>query len=144
MMRMKVMVGAMTLAGWCSAAVAQEGKAEDGEQVFKKCQACHRIGPEAKNLIGPNLTGVLGRQAGTAEGFAYSELNKASGANGLVWTEALLLKYLEDPTPFLKEFLTSKGKADLASGATKMVFKLPDEQDRRDVIAYLKTFSPPK
>jgi cytochrome c len=145
---MKVAFTAAALAVWSTGfstgAFAQAGKAEDGEQVFKKCMACHRVGPEAKNLIGPNLTGVIGRQAGTAEGFAYSDLNKAAGTNGLVWTEDLILKYLEDPTPFLKGFLTSKGKEDLASGATKMVFKLPDEQDRKDVIAYLKTFSPAK
>ncbi len=141
---MKVALTAAALAIWSTAAFAQAGKAEDGEQVFKKCMACHRVGPEAKNLIGPNLNGVIGRAAGTAEGFAYSELNKASGTNGLVWTEDLIFKYLEDPTPFLKGFLTSKGKEDLASGATKMVFKLPDEQDRKDVIAYLKTFSPAK
>ena len=140
----QIAIAVAALMAWSSAALAQAGNAEDGEAVFKKCMACHRIGPDAKNLIGPNLTGVLGRQAGTAEGFAYSDLNKASGASGLVWTEDLIFKYLEDPTPFLKGFLTDKGKADLAAGATKMVFKLPDEQDRRDVIAYLKTFSPAK
>jgi cytochrome c len=134
--------GAVAL--WSTGALAQAGKAEDGEAVFKKCMACHRVGPDAKNLIGPNLTGVIGRQAGTAEGYAYSELNKASGTNGLIWSEDLIFKYLEDPTPFLKGFLTDKGKPDLAAGATKMVFKLSDEQDRRDVIAYLKTFSPAK
>jgi cytochrome c len=40
--------------------------------------------------------------------------------------------------------LTDKGKADLATGSTKMTFKLTDEQDRKDVIAYLKKFSPGK
>jgi cytochrome c len=128
-----------------SGAVAQSkaagGVVDDGEAVFKKCSACHRVGPDAKNLIGPNLTGVIGRQAGTAADYPYSELNKATGASGLVWTEDLIFEYLEEPTAFLKKFLTDKGKADLANGATKMVFKLADEQDRKDVIAYLKTFS---
>jgi cytochrome c len=137
------LVGVLTLLSLGAPAMAQ-GVAADGEAVFKKCMACHRVGPEAKNLIGPNLTGVIGRQAGTADGFAYSELNKTSGQNGLVWTEDLIFQYLEDPSPFLKKFLTDKGKPDLASGATKMVFKLADEQDRKDVIAYLKTFSPAK
>jgi cytochrome c len=121
-----------------------QGSAEDGESVFRKCMACHRVGPEAKNLVGPVLNGVIGRQAGTAVGYSYSELNKSAGSNGLVWTEDLIFTYLEDPTPFLKKFLTDKGKPDLAAGATKMVFKLPDEKDRKDVIAYLKKFSPPK
>ena len=52
----------------CLVGTAQaQGSADDGETVFKKCMTCHRIGPEAKNLIGPNLTGVIGRQAGTQE-----------------------------------------------------------------------------
>ena len=144
MIRKLIALAAAAIVCCSGVARAQQGNADDGETVFKKCMTCHRIGPEAKNLIGPNLTGVIGRQAGTQEGFAYSDLNKLAGANGLVWTEDLIFKYLEDPTPFLKQFLTDKGKGDQAEGAAKMAFKLADEQDRRDVIAYLKTFSPPK
>jgi cytochrome c len=137
------LAGFVTLLAPGGGALAQ-GNAEEGEAVFKKCMACHRVGPDAKNLVGPVLNGVIGRAAGTAEGYAYSDLNKGAGGNGLVWSEDLIFAYLEDPTPFLKKFLTDKGKADIAAGATKMVFKLPDEKDRKDVIAYLKKFSPPK
>jgi cytochrome c len=105
---------------------------------------CHRIGPDAKNLVGPALTGVIGRQSGTAPGFAYSPLNKAAGENGLVWNNDLLMQYLPDPNGFLKKFLTDKGKADLATGSTKMAFKLADEQQRKDVIAYIDKFSDKK
>ena len=105
---------------------------------------CHRIGPDAKNLVGPVLTGVIGRQSGTAPGFAYSPLNKAAGENGLVWTDDLVMQYLPDPNAFLKKFLTEKGKADLATGSTKMAFKLADEQQRKDVIAYINKFSEKK
>ena len=105
---------------------------------------CHRIGPDAKNLVGPVLTGVIGRQSGTAPGFAYSPLNKAAGENGLVWTDDLIMQYLPDPNAFLKKFLTEKGKADLATGSTKMAFKLADEQQRKDVIAYINKFSEKK
>ena len=125
-----------------SAALAQD--AAKGEQIFKQCMTCHRIGPDAKNLVGPVLTGVIGRQSGTAPGFAYSALNKAAGENGLVWSDDLIFQYLPDPNAFLKKFLTDKGKADLATGSTKMAFKLTDEQQRKDVIAYLKTFSEKK
>lgn len=121
-----------------------DGDAAKGETVFKKCLACHRIGEGAKNLIGPNLTGVIGRQAGTIEGFAYSPLTKAAGQNGLVWNEDLVFNYLADPNTFMKSYLTEKGKADQAAGASKMVFKLPSEAERKDVIAYLKTFSAKK
>ena len=124
------------------AALAQD--ADKGEQVFKQCMTCHRIGPDAKNLIGPSLTGVIGRQSGTAPGFAYSALNKNAGENGLVWSNDLIFAYLPDPNAFLKKFLTDKGKPDLAVGSTKMTFHLADEQQRKDVIAYIDKFSEKK
>ena len=124
------------------AASAQD--ATKGEQVFKQCMTCHRIGPDAKNLVGPVLTGIIGRQSGTAPGFSYSPLNKAAGENGLVWNNELIMQYLPDPNAFLKKFLTEKGKADLATGSTKMAFKLADEQQRKDVIAYIDKFSDKK
>jgi cytochrome c len=129
--------------GSAGLAEAQQGDAENGRKVFGKCMTCHRVGEGAKNLVGPVLTGVIGRQAGTVEGFAYSPLNKASGENGLVWTEDQLFAYLANPNAFLKKFLTDKGKPQLATGSTKMVFNLPNETERRDVIAFLKTFSKP-
>ena len=139
---LRIALLAAGIVGAAGAANAQAaGDAAEGEAVFKKCQTCHRIGEGAKNLVGPVLTGVLGRKAGTAEGFNYSALNKSTGENGLVWTDELVFAYLEDPNAFLKKFLTEKGKEDLAVGATKMVFKLADETERRNVIAYLKTFS---
>lgn len=124
------------------AAGAAGGDPAKGEQVFKQCMTCHRIGPGAKNMVGPVLTGVIGRHSGTYPGYSYSELNKHAGENGLVWSEDTIFEYLPDPSAFLKKFLTDKGKADLATGSTKMTFKLANEQKRRDVIAYIKTFSP--
>src|SRR5262249_9795407 len=85
---------AFLLAALCDADGAQEGTAKDGLEVFKKCAACHDVGPEAKNKVGPVLNGIIGRHAGTIEGFTYSPANKAAGANGLVWTEDVLLQYL--------------------------------------------------
>jgi len=109
-------------------APAQEGNAEEGAEVYKKCRACHDVGPEAKNKVGPLLNGIIGRQAGTIEGYNYSEANKQAGAKGLVWTEEVMTKYLEAPLSFMP--------------GTKMAFAgLKDGQDRKDVIAYLKKFS---
>ena len=106
-------------------AMAQEGKPEDGAEVFKKCRACHDVGPDAKNKVGPVLNDIVGRKAGTVEGFPYSEANKTAGGKSLVWTEEVLLKYLENPLAFMP--------------GTKMAFAgLKDEQDRKDLIAYLK------
>ena len=107
---------------------AQDGNAEDGADVFKKCRACHDVGPEAKNKVGPLLNGIIGRPAGTVEGFNYSPANKEAGAKGLVWTEEVLFKYLAAPLTFMP--------------GTKMAFAgLNDPQDRKDVIAYLKKFA---
>jgi len=139
-----VVAAAVTLPGVASAQDAAGGDPAKGEQIFKQCMTCHRIGPDAKNLIGPVLTGVIGRQSGTAPGFAYSALNKAAGENGLVWSNDLIFQYLPDPNAFLKKFLTDKGKADLAVGSTKMAFHLTDEQARKDVIAYIDKFSEKK
>ena len=83
-----------------AAAPAQEGNAEEGAEVFKKCRACHDVGPEAKNKVGPLLNGIIGRQAGTIDGFNYSDANKQAGAKGLVWTEDVMFKYLEKPLEF--------------------------------------------
>jgi cytochrome c len=120
-------------------ALAQD--AAKGEIVFKTCMVCHRIGPNATNLVGPVLNDLMGRQAGTVPNFKYSALNRHAGENGLVWNEEYLFEYLADPTVFLKKFLTDKGKADLAIGATTMPIKLPNEQQRKDVVAYIKKFS---
>jgi cytochrome c2 len=106
-------------------AAAQEGNPEEGAEVFKKCRACHDVGPDAKNKVGPVVNDIVGRKAGTVEGFPYSEANKTAGGKGLVWTEEVLLKYLENPLVFMP--------------GTKMAFAgLKDEQDRKDLIAYLK------
>ena len=108
-------------------AAAQEGNPEEGAEVFKKCRACHDVGPEAKNKVGPLLNGIMGRKVGTIDGFNYSDANKAAGAKGLVWTEEVMFKYLENPLTFMP--------------GTKMAFAgLKDVQDRKDLIAYLKKF----
>ena len=119
-------VAAVSVArGAMGAAAAQEGKPDEGAEVFKKCRACHDVGPDAKNKVGPVLNDIVGRKAGTIEGFAYSEANKTAGGKGLTWTEDVLLKYLENPLTFMP--------------GTKMAFAgLKDVQDRKDLIAFLK------
>ena len=123
--------------------LAADGDAANGANVFKKCIACHKVGDGAKNGVGPQLNGIIGRTTGTAEGYKYSPLNHAAGEQGLVWSEEFIVEYLADPKAFLYKYLESKGKKDLATGATKMVFKLPDEQQRKDVAAYLKSLAKP-
>ncbi len=120
--RAGLLLAAMTLVS--SQAIAEEGDPVNGEKVFKRCVACHTIEP-GKKKIGPSLHGVVGREAGTLEGFKYSD---AMLESGIVWDEEILSSYLENPKK-----VVPKGK---------MVFPgLKKEQERLDVIAYLKSVS---
>ncbi len=104
-----------------SGAAMAEGDAAAGEKVFKKCKACHTFDP-SKKKIGPHLKGVIGRKAGSVEGYKYS---KAMAGADITWDEASLDKFLTKPKKFLK--------------GTKMTFAgLKKEAQRADVIAYLK------
>lgn len=107
-----------------AAAARAAGDAANGEKVFAKCKACHTV-EAGKNKIGPSLHGVIGRKAGSLEGYKYSDAMKESG---ITWDAASLHAYLAAP------------KKEVPGG--KMMFVgLPDEQDRQDVIAYLKEAS---
>ena len=110
--------------------------AEAGERLFRRCASCHQVGEDAKNRTGPILNGIIGRAAGSIEDFGYSDSMTAASEAGLVWTEDTIFNYLAGPTDYLRELL------DNPRAKAKMTFRLRDEQDRRDVIAYLATFSP--
>jgi cytochrome c len=111
-------------------ASAQSPNAENGADVFKKCRACHLVGDTAKHAVGPALNNLLGRKAGSSEGYTFSDNMRELGQGGLVWSETELGRYLENP------------KAVVPRG--KMAFPgIPDAQDRADVIAYLRTFTKP-
>lgn len=99
----------------------------EGEKVFKKCKACHKVGDGAKNGTGPMLNGIIGRQAATVEGFKYSPAMQAEGEAGMVWNEEHLIPYLTKPRDYVK--------------GTKMSFAgLKKEDEIKAVIAYLSTF----
>jgi cytochrome c2 len=101
-----------------------QGDAAKGEKIFIRCKACHSIEP-GQNKIGPTLAGVIGRKAGTVPDFNYSDAMKAAD---IVWDEANLDAYLDNP----KELIPGN----------KMAFPgLKKEQDRADVIAFLKAHS---
>src|SRR4051794_765654 len=83
---------ALSVAGIAPASA--EGDPAAGKTVFNQCRACHQVGPEAKNSVGPVLNGVVGRKAGEVEGYNYSDANKSSG---ITWDEANLREYLKNP-----------------------------------------------
>lgn len=113
------------------------GDAAKGESEFKKCKACHAVvSPDGTEIVkggktGPNLFGVIGRQAGSMPDFAYGASIAAVGAGGFVWDEASLAGYLIDPTAWLKE------KTGDAAAKSKMSFKLA--KGGEDVAAWLAT-----
>ena len=79
-------------AGFAPAALAQDVDA--GKTSFNKCMACHSIGEDAKNKVGPQLNGLDGRKAGTAPDYNYSDANKNSG---ITWNAATFKEYIKDP-----------------------------------------------
>jgi cytochrome c len=106
---------------------ATAADAAHGEQVFNKCKQCHTL-EEGKKRIGPSLAGVVGRPAGSVDGYRYSQAMIEFGESGKVWDEALLDSYLEKPREVVAK--------------TKMIFAgLKEPADRADVIAYLQQFS---
>ena len=106
------------------------GDPVSGEKVFRKCKACHSVEAGTTRPAGPNLLGVFGRQAGTAD-YRFSTSMIEAGEAGLVWTPELMDVYIADPKAFLKETL------GVTRVRNKMAFKLRDEDERADVIAYL-------
>jgi cytochrome c len=132
-MKVKMSVAVATLLMALPLAAHAEGDAAKGEKIFKKCKICHQVGDKAKDGVGPILNGIVGRKAATIESFAkkYSAAMKAKGEEGHLWTEENIAAYLADPKGYIPK--------------NKMAFVgLKKEQDRADVIAYLKKFSESK
>ncbi len=103
-------------------AVATAGDAERGKKIFKKCKACHVL-DEGKHRTGPSLHAVVGKQAGTTDGYKYSKAFKEAD---FTWSEEALGAFLAKPRSYLK--------------GNRMAFPgLKKEKDRQDLIAYLRT-----
>ncbi len=119
--------------GLLVASPALAGDPAAGEKTFKKCKSCHAVS-DGDNVVvkggktGPNLWGVIGRQAGSAD-FKYGKDLVAAGEGGLVWDEESLAAYITDPKGYLKE-VTGNDKAK-----SKMSYKL--KKGAEDVAAFL-------
>jgi cytochrome c len=99
--------------------------AAKGEQVFKKCAACHNADKGGANALGPNLWGVIGKPHGHVAGFAYTDALKGKPGN---WDFASLSEWLANPKKY--------------APGTKMTFAgLSNPEDRANIIAYLNSKS---
>ena len=102
---------------------------EAGAAVFKKCAACHTIEQGGANKVGPNLWEVVDRPIATHEGFAYSAAMKEFSKGGAEkWSYDHLDRFLLAPKGYIKG--TAMGFAGLKK-----------DDERANVIAYLRTFS---
>jgi len=126
-MAIRLAAAALLFVAGTGLAGAQDALVADGEKIYKKCKACHAVGADAKNKVGPQQNNLIGRVAGTADGYKYSKAMIAAGEAGLVWTEESLAVWLKAPKKYVK--------------GTKMSFSgLKSDEDIAAVIAYLMTF----
>ncbi len=104
------------------AVLLAEADAGKGERVAKKCAACHTFDKGGANKIGPNLYGVMGRDLGTIDGFAYSGALKGKGGS---WGYDELNEFITNPKGFIK--------------GTKMAFAgVKNTKQRADLILYMR------
>ncbi len=124
-MRKTIVVSALLagLAGLSVSPANAEGDSANGQRVFAQCRACHSL-TDGQNRVGPHLAGLLGREAGTVEGYSYSAAMKGSG---VIWDADSLDSHLARPKDFIP------------GNKMGLVFPrgVPDAQEREDLIAYL-------
>ena len=117
-----LMLASVALAATLGVANAQDLAA--GEQSFRKCLACHSVGPDAKNKVGPVLNGLDGRKSGTIEGYSYSDANKKAS---ITWNKDSFADYIKNPMAKVP--------------GTKMAFAgIKNEKEIASLWAYLNQF----
>jgi len=99
--------------------------AEKGAKIYRKCVSCHMIGDGAKNRVGPQLNGIIGREIASIGDYKYSKGLVKYAAAQKIWSEENLAAYLESPRKVVK-------------GGRMAFAGLRKEKDRNDIIAYLK------
>jgi len=104
---------------------AEDGDPGAGQRVFNQCRACHQVGENARNAVGPHLNGLFGREAGSVKGYNYS---RAFDDLDKVWDEENFAVYIRNPRQ--------------VTPGTKMVFAgLRNDQQIADLTAYLAQFN---
>lgn len=99
------------------------GNVAAGKVAFAKCASCHQVGRSARGSFGPQLNGIIGRQAAATGDFPYSSAMRNSG---IVWSEEKLRAFLKKPD-------------DVVPG-NKMRFWGASDKEIDNLLAYLRTF----
>ena len=121
-----VLIAVSTLIVVSTGGQSQAGADLDrGAVVFKKCVSCHEV-ERPRNKMGPHLNGLVGRTAGTVDGFKYSQAMRDAGTSGLVWNDANLHEFISSP----------KKKVP---GTSMRFFGLWSDSDIDDLIAYIRS-----
>jgi cytochrome c len=116
---MKLLAAPLAVLLGCTPALAIDGNAGRGEEIYTRCMACHTL---AHNRVGPRHCGLFGRKAGSVPNYAYSTAMKKYG---VTWNEETLDRFIENPLKTVP--------------GTKMGYAgVKDPQERADLIAYLK------
>lgn len=100
------------------------GDPAKGRALFARCASCHQLGASAHNGFGPQLNGIVGRRAGSADGYAYSPALQHAG---LVWTEENLARFLKSP-------------ADTVPGNRMRFWGMGSDAQIADLLAYLRQY----
>ena len=126
MFKFAVLAGLALFVG--TSATLADGDAAKGEKLFSRCVACHSV-KDAANKTGPHLKGIIGRPVASVAGFKYSNQMLEYAKTAGTWDEAKIDAYLANP-----KAIVPGGKMALAPQKK--------EDEREDIIAYLKTIAP--
>ncbi|WP_408156866.1 c-type cytochrome [Herbaspirillum lusitanum] len=99
------------------------GDAVAGKSAFAKCASCHQVGPSARAGFGPQLSGVIGRRAGSTSDFKYSPAMRSSG---IVWTEDTLRAFIKSPD-------------EVVPGNKMRFFGIGSDKQIDNLLAYLRS-----
>jgi cytochrome c len=125
MVRSQLLVGLMLISAGISACgdsmpEPDPAAVQRGQQLSVSCTSCHPLRGRSHG-IGPVLTSIVGRKAGSMEGYSYSPAMKAKNFD---WTPDTIASFIQNPSEYVP--------------GTKMALAPISEQDAKDIASYLQ------